>query len=196
MQFDVILADPPWHYRYYSGGQPGKTDPALSRGAAKHYPVMRTEDICALPVKDIAADNAVLYLWATWPNIFEAEKVIEAWGFKYSSLAWEWIKSNKNGMGFKMGMGFNTRQNPEPCLFARRGKGIPTITHDILAIMYHPILEHSRKPEDQYRRIRDLHGDGLRCVELFARREYPGWHVWGNEVESDINLEIKANGAA
>ena len=94
-EYQVIYADPPWEYR-----QHGTT--AKSRGnAAKHYQTMTTEDICKLPVKKICGGGAACFMWATFPNIAEAIKVLEAWGFTYKTAAFVWIKKNrKNGGNF------------------------------------------------------------------------------------------------
>lgn len=152
---------------------------------------MTTEEICALPVANLADDDAVLFLWSCWPVLPDSLKVIEAWGFEYKSLAWVWIKSNPTGFGFFMGMGYFTRANSEPCLIATRGKLPKPTDRGILSLIYAPVLEHSRKPDDQYRKIEALYPASLypKRLELFARRPWPGWDVWGNEVESTITLE-------
>ena len=109
-KYTVIYADPPWEYR-----QHGTT--AKSRGnAAKHYPTMTTEDICKLPVRKICGGGAACFMWATFPNIAEAIKVLEAWGFVYKTAAFVWVKTYaKSGRPF-WGMGAYTRANSEVCL--------------------------------------------------------------------------------
>lgn len=84
-KYSVIYADPPWSYR----------DKGCSGNAADHYQTMTIEDICNLPVQDLAADNCVLFLWATYPMIKEALKVIEAWGFKYKTIGFQWVKKTE-----------------------------------------------------------------------------------------------------
>lgn len=109
-EYQVIYADPPWEYR-----QHGTT--AKSRGnAAQHYPTMTTEDICKLPVKKICGGEAACFMWATFPNIAEAIKVLEAWGFVYKTAAFVWIKKNRKNGGNFWGMGAYTRANAEVCL--------------------------------------------------------------------------------
>lgn len=105
-RYSVIYADPPWKYQ----------DERCEGTAADHYPTMRIEDICNLPVQDLAADNCVLFLWATYPKLKEALQVIEAWGFKYRSIGFQWIKQNRSGKGYFFGLGRWTRGNTEPCL--------------------------------------------------------------------------------
>lgn len=149
---------------------------------------MTTAEICALPISELAADNAVLFLWSCWPILPDSLKVIEAWGFEYKSLAWIWIKSNPTGFGFFTGMGYYTRANSEPCLLATRGSLPKPVDRGILSIIYSPVRQHSKKPDDQYRKIEALYPN-RRYLELFARRKRPKWSAWGNEVASDIVLE-------
>lgn len=182
MKFDVILADPPWYFRNYSADEPGKIH-NRNRGANRYYPTMTTEDICNLNIP--VADNAILFMWACWPLLPDAMQVIESWGFEYKSLAWVWIKANKSGMGFFTGMGYYTRANSEPCLLATRGNLPKPANRGIKALIYSPVREHSRKPDDQYRKIEALYPD-MNYLELFARRKRSGWHSWGNEIESSV----------
>lgn len=179
-KYDIILADPPWSFDVWNPETGGDRSPEA------HYSTMTVEDICALPVADIAAKNCALFLWAVWPRIFDAEKVINSWGFTYRTLAWVWVKANRNGLGFFTGMGYYTRANTEPCLLAVRGS-MPVNDHGIQALIYSAVLQHSRKPIDQYRKIRSLYPEGRR-VELFARRSHPGWDAWGNEAPASVPL--------
>nr|DAS09926.1 MAG TPA: N6 adenosine methyltransferase subunit [Caudoviricetes sp.] len=88
-KYDIIYADPPWEYK-----QSGSTKNA--RGMAKqHYPTMPTDDIGKLPVRSLATDNAILFMWATFPNIPAALEVIKQWGFIYKTAAFVWVKKNK-----------------------------------------------------------------------------------------------------
>lgn len=181
-KYNIILADPPWYFRNYSADAPGKVH-NRSRGAAKHYPTMTTQKIMSLPVNLVCEDPAVLFLWAVWPNLPDALQVIKAWGFEYKTLAWVWVKSNKSGMGFFTGMGYYTRANTEPCLFATRGMVQRPENKGIQALIYSPVREHSRKPDEQYGKIEKLYPDG-KYLELFARKRWSErWSVWGNEVD-------------
>jgi N6-adenosine-specific RNA methylase IME4 len=149
---------------------------------------MSLEDICGLDIGGLAAKNAVLFLWSVWPRIFDARAVIESWGFQYKTKAFTWVKSRRNGFGFHFGMGYYTRANDEPCLLATRGN-MPVAVHDELALIYSPVREHSRKPDEQYGKIERLY-PGRRYLELFARRRRSGWDVFGNQVEGSISLPI------
>lgn len=178
MTYSVILADPPWEFQVW------KKETGSNRSPSRHYSTMTTAEICALNIP--AADNCALFLWACWPTIKDAFAVIEAWGFEYKTLAWEWVKFSRSGLGFHFGMGYYTRQNPEPCLLAVRGR-MPVAAHDIQALIVSPVREHSRKPDEQYTKIEALY-PGASYLEMFARRPRAGWAVWGNQVESEIQI--------
>lgn len=184
MNYSVILADPPWHFQNYAADAPGQMH-SRSRGANRHYPTMTTDDICRLSVP--ASDSAVLFLWACWPMLADAFQVIAAWGFEYKTLAWVWVKANPSYTGFWKGMGYYTRANSEPCLLATRGKVAKPRARDVSAIIYAPVRRHSQKPDEQYGKIERLYPTGSR-LELFCRRPRMGWDVWGNEVESDVEI--------
>lgn len=173
-KYSVILADPPWSYYSWD-----KNTGPQGRTAAKHYSTMSVEEICALPVMDLANENCAMFLWAVWPDIFRAQEVIEAWGFRYATIAWVWAKLNPSSMGFHWGLGYYTRANTEPCLLAVRGS-MPPAVKDVQALIVEPVREHSRKPESQYDKIERLYPD-TDYIELFARRSRPGWDCWGNE---------------
>lgn len=185
-KYNIIYADPPWEYKQ-SGS---KTN---SRGMAKqHYNTMTTLDICNLPVKDIKTDDSICFMWATFPNIAEALKVLEAWGFEYKTAAFVWVKKNKKSNTNFWGMGAYTRANAEVCLLgiSKKTKANQQVkAHNIHQIIEAPIEEHSKKPDIVRDKIVELLGDIPR-VELFARQKTEGWDVWGNEVESDIDLEV------
>jgi N6-adenosine-specific RNA methylase IME4 len=193
-KYDVILADPPWHFKVWS------EETGSGRSASQHYPTMSMRDILELPVSELAAENCALFLWTTWPMIFEAPKIMSAWGFTYRTEAWLWVKPRKDYLPQKitvgshiildsdwaMGLGYYTRANSEPCLLAVRGR-MPVQDRGVLALITSPRREHSQKPDEQYAKIERLY-PGMRYLELFARSKRPGWDAWGNEVESDIQL--------
>ena len=183
MKYPVILADPPWHFHNYDD-EPGEfqKNKLRSRKAQSFYPTMSIEELCSLTI--LADENAALFLWACWPLLPEALRVIDAWDFQYKTVAWNWVKSTSTGMSFHFGMGYYTRANTEPCLLAIRGK-MPVATHDVQALIYSPVREHSRKPDEQYDKIERLYPNGP-YLELFARHKRKGWDSWGNEVVSDI----------
>jgi len=180
MLYQIIYADCPHKYKDKSKSHGG--------GAESHYPCMSVEELCSLPIKNIAENDSVLLFWTTMPMLEVAFPVIKAWGFTYKTCAFTWIKENKDGTIF-MGMGRHTRQNPELLLLATRGRGLQRISKSIKNPQFSPRLRHSEKPEKFRRLIEELYGDKTR-IELFARskRLGNGWDCWGNEVESDIEL--------
>ena len=136
-----------------------------------------------MPVADLAAKDSALFLWATFPQLPEALRLIQAWGFTYKSVAFVWLKTKpQSPPSWFYGLGFWTRGNAEVCLLATRGhpKRQAANVHQFIIS---PVREHSRKPEEAREKIVALMGD-LPRVELFARQSPPGWDVWGNEVES------------
>lgn len=184
-KYSIIYADPPWQYKVYS-------KKGMGRSAEHHYPTMDIEDICALPVGELAAQNCALFLWVTMPCLKEGFRALEQWGFTYKTVAFVWIKQNKKADSLFWGMGHWTRSNAELCILATKGnpKRLSASVHQV--IMSH-IERHSKKPDETRERIVELVGD-LPRVELFARQATEGWDVWGNEVESDITMTEVNNG--
>ena len=158
----IIYADPPWHYDRKHG----------SGVAENHYPTMSIEEICALPVSELAAKDSALFLWATFPQLNEAFRVIDAWGFKYKTLAFLWLKQNRKADSWFYGMGFWTRSNAEVCLLATRGRPKRQCAGIHQFVISH-IEQHSKKPDEVRDKIVKLMGDQPR-VELFARQKTPG----------------------
>ncbi len=174
MKYNIIYADPPWRYRNNSG-----------HGVAEnHYPTMSIDEICALSVAELAAKDAVLFLWSTFPMLPEALRVIDSWGFRFKTVAFVWLKQNKKAQSWFYGLGFWTRGNAEVCLLATRGKP-KRQDNSIHQFIISPIEAHSKKPNEARDKIVRLMGD-LPRVELFARQATQGWDVWGNEVQSTI----------
>lgn len=182
MGYELIYADPPWQYRDKAN--------AGKRGACHKYPVMTLADIKALPIAEIAAPDCLLAMW--WVPVMPAEalEVIAAWGFTLKTMqGFTWHKTTKNGLDH-FGMGNWTRANAECCLFAVRGKP-KRVCASVRSLIVAPVGRHSAKPDDARQRLVQLLGDVPR-VELFARDQAPGWDVWGNEVESPIQMPAVA----
>ena len=180
-KYKVILADPPWSYSN-SG----------TRGAAlNEYKTMSIDDICALPVAEIADENSVLLLWATNPLIPEALRVCKAWGFEYVTK-FPWIKLQSppqiNFFGEwqykpQYGVGFWVRGCSEDVFICKRGKVTPPELGWVGILSEN--FFHSRKPDNIYEFAESLPAPRL---EMFARRRREGWDVFGNEVEGSIRL--------
>lgn len=169
-KYSVIYADPPWSYR----------NKGTRAAADRHYSTMSIEDIKSLPVADIAAENCVLFLWATFPMLPEALAVVEAWGFRYKTAAFVWAKRNRKSPGWFWGLGNWTRSNPEVCLLAVRGRPARA-SAAVHSLIEAPVGRHSAKPPQARARIEALMGDVPR-IELFARERIPGWDCWGDEI--------------
>jgi site-specific DNA-methyltransferase (adenine-specific) len=181
--FSVIYADPPWNYTVFDDKHGG-------RGERHYYNTMRLADICELPIKQIAADDCALFLWATLPMLPEALLTLRAWDFAYKTTAFVWVKENKSGRGYFFGMGTWTRSNTEICLLGVRGKP-KRIDASVSQLIFSPISKHSEKPHEVRDKIVELCGDVPR-IELFARKRAQGWAAWGNQIESDVNLMAAA----
>lgn len=123
-------------------------------------------------------------MWATFPTIPDALKVMEAWGFTYKTAAFVWIKKYKSGGNF-YGMGAYTRANAEVCLLGVtpgfKAKELVK-SHAVHQVIESPIQAHSVKPDEARCRIVELLGDVPR-IELFARQRAPGWDAWGDELK-------------
>jgi len=146
------------------------------------YETMTLEDICSLPVADIAADPAHLYLWVPNALLPNGLRVMEAWGFTYKSNI-IWHKIRKDGGSDGRGVGFYFRNVTEVILFGVRGKKARTLAPgrrqvNLLATRKR---EHSRKPDEQYDIIESCSW-GPR-IELFSRGVRPGWTVWGDQAD-------------
>jgi N6-adenosine-specific RNA methylase IME4 len=173
--FDVVYADPPWHYndRLQLTGEPGDWKP--TGGAEKHYPVMTIEELCAVDVKAICAPEAILFMWTTGPQMELCMPVLRAWGFKYKTVAFVWSKQRVNPGAYTMSecefvLAATRKSIPKP-------RGLRNVKQFVSA----PRTKHSEKPEEVAHRIR-LMFPTQRKVELFARRPREGWTCWGNEV--------------
>lgn len=184
--YQVILADPPWKYNSRANH---KT--RFRGGACGHYDLMSTKDICNLLVGELADPNGcVLFLWATFPMLEDALEVIKAWGFEYKTVGFTWCKLNPKSLTPFFGVGFYTKSNAEICLLATKGPVMKPVVNTVSSLILSPRREHSRKPDEQYERIEAMYPIAKK-LELFARQKRSGWASWGNQIESDINLQFQ-----
>jgi N6-adenosine-specific RNA methylase IME4 len=164
-RYNLILADPPWRYDFSN---------TTGRSVEQHYHTMDLDSICAMKVRDLAADSAILFLWATMPKLPEALRVIEAWGFEYKSGA-IWRKSG-------MGMGYYFRVDHELLLVATIGEpGVPLPENRVSSVIDAQKLGHSTKPE-VFRELLERMYPAAKRIELFCRSTRQGWDAWGDEV--------------
>lgn len=192
-QFKLIAADPPWLFKSYA---PPSADHQYRRDAASHYNTMNLTDIKALPVASLCAPACHLFLWTTGPHLPEALEVIRAWGFTYSGMGFTWVKLKRSidtrqvrivrefESDLHVGLGFTTRKNAEFCLLARRG-GAKRISKKVREVILSPVRQHSRKPDEFYRRAVE-YADGP-YLELFGREQRDGWTAWGNDTNRFTN---------
>jgi len=167
-RYPIIYADPPWRYEHPPIG-------ASNRSIENHYPTMTLEEICALPVPELAAENSVLYLWATAPKLAECFDVIDAWGFEYRTCM-VWVKD-------RIGMGYHARNRHEILLIAKRGQIAPPQPSDRPdSVVEAKRAKHSAKPLQFYEIIERAY-PRLPKVELFCRQPREGWAAWGNQAE-------------
>ena len=196
-KYNIVYADPPWKYE-----NERDHNPAL--GGMK-YDTMSIEDLCKLPVKDIADKDCLLFLWTTFPKLEECFIVINSWGFHYTTCAFRWIKLNKNSdpLNFSnrdlySGLGSWVNGNEEVCLLAKKGhpkrfnKSVKQLTpavddfNDLLPEdVYYPLQGHSVKPLIIRDKIVKLAGD-LPRIELFATQPSNDWDTWGSSLTYKI----------
>lgn len=163
-RYNLVYADPPWSY--------GNTMPDYFTEQEDHYPVMSLTDICALPIKDILADNAVMFLWVTSPILEESFEVIKAWGFKYkTSFVWDKVKHN---------MGHYNSVRHELLLVCVKGSFKPQQVKLFDSVQSIERTTHSKKPKE-FRDIIEYLYPNTKKIELFARKKNEGWATWGNE---------------
>lgn len=188
-RYQAIYADPPWRYEVWSKetAVQARGSKSTYKAAQAHYQTMSADEIRALPVKDVAAPDCVLFLWVTWPTLLQAIELLGAWGFAYKTCAFDWMKAHAGQLDMLrddtdalMGMGYWTRANTEPCLLATRGKP-KRLSKSVRQGIIEPRREHSRKPDCVHGRIESLVAGPY--LELFARQQRSGWDAWGNQTD-------------
>ena len=188
--YAAIVCDPPWRFKSYTPLDSDNWDER--RDVDKHYVTMDLDSIAALPVGDLATRDSHLFLWATGPNLPGAFEVIIAWGFRYSSMAFAWVKLKRSTRmdrlayypltedNLHVGLGLTTRHNVELCLLARRGNA-RRLSKSVREVILAPVREHSRKPDQVYDRV-ETYCRGP-YLELFSREtSRQGWTLWGSEI--------------
>lgn len=193
-KFKCIYLDPPWSFKTYSKPEEGAVP---SRVENQHYKTLNIEEIKKLPLYDLAAKDCWIFLWSIDSFHPEAMNLLQHWGFKYSSVAFYWVKTNRGSATKKFftqkdlftGMGYTTRSNIEICWLAK--KGSPRIQdHSVEKAVLEPVMMHSKKPSCVYKRIERLCEGPY--IELFSRSNRKGWESWGDEtgkLDSSFFLE-------
>jgi len=164
-KFQIIYADPPWKY--------GNSMPHYFTEQANHYPLMTIQELCEMPIKDIADKNAVLFMWVTSPILEECFQVINAWGFKYkTSFVWDKVKHN---------MGHYSSVRHELLLLCIRGSYQKESQNLRDSVYTEDRTEHSKKPDYFYGLIEEMYPSGKK-IELFSRTKREGWNSYGNQL--------------
>lgn len=168
--YDLIMCDPPWRFKTRSAK--GIT----AKGAGGQYQTMTFDDLAALEIP--AAENCLLWLWATNPMLPQAFELLSLWGFTFKT-AGHWAKMTRhNKQAF--GTGYIFRCAGEPYLIGTKGK-IKT-TRSVRSVVIGKVREHSRKPDEAYDAAERLIPDARR-LDMFARERREGWASWGDQVD-------------
>ena len=183
-KYQIIYADPPWKFGSKSYQDSGRD---MLKLEDTQYKTMTVSDLKRLPIQGITHDDCALFLWTTDAHIKEAIETIEAWGFKYKTIAFVWLKKYESG-SYVYNFAPWTMKSHEICLLGTKGVlGKYKKANNIKGLVEAVRTKHSKKPQEVRENIERLFGD-LPRIELFARERVEGWDVWGNEVESDIEL--------
>ena len=175
-----VAADPAWRFKSNSAANPG-------RNAMRHYSCLSLDEIASLPLREVVAKDAFLWLWVTSPFLAVGAHlaVMRAWGFEPTALGFTWVKLNRNAPGLFIqrpdlfvGSGLTTRKNCEFVILGRRGRPERLAT-DVHEVILSRVREPSRKPDEAYSRI-ERYCAGPR-LELFGRESRSGWTVYGDE---------------
>lgn len=177
-KYQIIYADPPWHYRgrkqFGFAGDVGVD----TGGAVMHYETMKVEEICAMAaeIQRISDNDCLLYIWIPAPILMDGIRVIKEWGYKYATKAFTWEKRRSNP-------GYYTLSETEDCYVAKRGRiPQPRGTRNERQFYSELRTEHSRKPLEFRRRITRMHPTQKK-IELFATSRVRGWTSWGKGVQ-------------
>ncbi|MDO5034861.1 MAG: MT-A70 family methyltransferase [Actinomycetaceae bacterium] len=183
--FQTVLADPPWRF----ANRTGKVAPEHRR--LDRYSTLSLKDIMSLPVNEVTAENAHLYLWVPNALLPDGLKVLEAWGFRYVTNI-IWAKRRKDGGPDGRGVGFYFRNVTEMILFGVKGRmrTLPPARSQVNMIETRK-REHSRKPDEQYDLIEACSPGPF--LEMFARQSRPGWVAWGDEADGETRGQVYQN---
>lgn len=174
-RYRVLLVDPPWHYR--DKAIPGQ------RGVCFKYPLLTTKRLKELPMAKLGRPDSLLFLWATMPLLPDALEVVDAWGYKYSTVPFVWVKNTQAGEP-KLGMGNWSRANAELVLLGKRGV-VERTSKSVSQIVIHPAMPRTQKPEEVRERIdRLIAPKGRDRIEVFSTKEkVKRWVTTGFEAD-------------
>jgi N6-adenosine-specific RNA methylase IME4 len=188
-KFDIILADPPWHYNgklQFDRSSTSKEKIDLSKKifvstSDFKYPTLKTSELMKLPVQEISKDNCLLFMWTSNPHLAQAIELGKAWGFEYRTVAFVWDKMSHNP-------GRYTLSNCELCLLFKRGRiPRPRGARNVKQLIRSPRKAHSEKPMEVIQGIEKMFPSQER-IELFARKKTEGWSAWGLDLYENQSL--------
>ncbi len=178
-KYDVIYADPAWHYGSKSAVNNSKGNKI--KELKEHYPTLKRSELIALPIKDIAEDDCAMFMWVTDSHLNEGIELMKEWGFQYKTIAFNWIKLTSKG-NYCKNVAPWTMKSSELCLLGIKGKMIKHKTsNNVESLILAERTQHSKKPQEARNRICKLFAKTSK-IELFARQKVEGWDSWGNEV--------------
>lgn len=182
-KYKIIYADPPWKYERVKQYQDNKR----RFENLKPYSVMSMEAMCALPIRNVIDDNCACFLWTTDSHLKEGIELLEAWGFRYKTVAFNWIKKTNKGRVF-VNFAPWTLKSSELCLLGTKGTMSKyKKSNNVRQLIEAERTVHSKKPVEAIKRIEELFGNIPR-LEMFCRFPREGWDVWGDEVESTVTI--------
>ena len=182
-KYQIIYADPPWKYgsKHYQDGN------RIFKPLSFMYETMSITDIKNLPIKNMVGKDSACFLWVTDSHLKEGIDVLESWGFKYKTIAFNWIKKTNKGNTY-VNFAPWTLKSSEICLLGIKGTmGKIKTDNTVRQLIEAERTKHSKKPMEARKRIERLFADVNR-IELFARENFIGWDAWGNEAENIIDL--------
>jgi site-specific DNA-methyltransferase (adenine-specific) len=189
-KYQIIYADPPWFFSggvYQDSGRP-------ARKVSDKYRLAKTASLIDLSVSSILGTDAIIFMWTTDQHIPDALKLMEAWGFRYCTVAFYWVKKYASGANC-CNVGCWTMKGVEQCLLGLHGKPMRfKKSRNVRQLVEAERTTHSKKPDEVRNRIVELCGD-LPRVELFARQETVGWDALGNEIDGmDMQASLELLG--
>jgi N6-adenosine-specific RNA methylase IME4 len=177
MSYDVVYADPPWDY----AGRTQQDGKSGVKSASNHYNTMTLTDLKNINIKNMTSKNAILFMWSSSPHLAQAIDLMDAWGFKYKTVAFVWYKEKTNP-------GYYTMSQCELCLVGLKGViPKPRGTRNERQFLSELRQRHSQKPNEIRTRIERMF-PSQKKLEMFAREAKEGWDVFGNEVEGSITI--------
>lgn len=194
MKFRTVVIDPPVPFEAWS--EKGK-----GRAPEQHYDTMSWETLASMPVTSVLEDDAIVHLWATYPRLQETLRLISAWGLTFKTVGFTWVKVNTKRVQpvdkpitdnyyWMLGNGYYTRANPEISLLCTYKATPKRLNRGVRNLIVTPLARHSAKPEEMQDRVELLTGGTY--LEMFARRQRPGWTCIGYELSgNDINVDLQ-----